>query len=130
MSKKRNKQILTEVSNRKGDVADAIGMPDEQDYQVLSRIIKRFEATNPGLINYTLREGRKDYESGVYSKNKIWKNDAVVNRQANMVYSFELPAGLYSAIEKVFPSMFKSKKHLAWFKRNFYKLTIANQEKK
>lgn len=130
MSKKRNKQILSEVSNRKGDVADAIGMPDEQDYQVLSRIIKHFEKNNPGLIRFTLEQGRKDYESGAYSKNKLWKGDAVTNQQANMVYSFELPAGLYSAIEKVFPSMFKSKKHLRWFKRQFYKLTIANEEKK
>lgn len=113
------------INNRKGDVADAIGMPDEKDYEVLMKIFNKFERKNPGLIQATLAAGRKDFELGIHRKNKTWTNEATVNRASNMVYHFELPLGLYQAIEQVFPSMFRSKKHFAWFKKNFYKLTIG-----
>lgn len=120
------KQILDQVSNRgKGDIADAIGMPDEKDYEVLLKIIQKFEARHSGLIKATLEAGRRDYEAGEHGKNKLWTGHATVSKDSNMVYVFELPGDLYHAIEAVFPSMFRSKKHFAWFKKNFYKLTIG-----
>jgi hypothetical protein len=124
------KDILDAMSNRgKGDIADAIGMPDEKDYEVLLSIIQQFEAKNPGLIKATLEAGRQDYYNGAHRKNKTWTGKTTVSRDSNMTYVFELPANLYFAIEAVFPSMFKSKKHFAWFKKNFYKLTIGESAK-
>lgn len=117
------------VSNRKGDVADTVGMPDEKDYQDLLRIIQRYEKRNPGKIAYTLKQARRDLELGRYSKSILWKGDAVVNKDSNMIWAFELPADLHAKIEKKFPSMFRSKKHLRWFKKNFYKLTISENRK-
>lgn len=120
------------INSRKGsDVADAVGMPDEQDYAVLMRIFQKFEARNPGLIQATLKAGRRDYKAGVHSRKQIFDKHerAVVSKDSNMTYVFELPANLYFAIEAVFPSMFKSKKHFAWFKKNFYKLTIGESAK-
>lgn len=122
--------ILDEMSKRgKSDIADAIGMPDEKDYEVLLKIIQRFEATHPGLIKATLEQGRRDFELGIHGKNKAWTGRATVSKDSNMVYHFELPADLYHAIEAVFPSIFRSKKHFAWFKKNFYKLTIGEDHR-
>jgi hypothetical protein len=113
----------------KADVADAIGMPDEKDLETLSRIIKRFERTHPGWIAYHLQTGRRDYELGIHHRKQTWdaSGRALISKDSNMAYVFELPGELHSAIEKVFPSMFRSKKHLAWFKRNFIKLTVAGK---
>lgn len=118
------KDLLGSVQKEKGDIADAIGMPDEQDLQVLTRIVKRFEATHPGLIKASLQAGRRDYELGVKRKNKTWTGKSTVSRESNMVYAMELPAGLQMAIEKIFPTMFRSKRHFAWFKKKFAELTI------
>lgn len=115
------------VNNSKGDVADAVGMPDEKDYETLLKIINNFERKNPGLIAAVLKAGRKDYETGKFRKNKTFTGRATVNKQSNMTYDFELPIGLYQAIEAVFPSMFKSRKHYRWFKKQFPKLLIAGE---
>lgn len=120
----RAQHIQALVDNRKGDIADAIGMPDEQDYEVLADIIRKYERRNPGLIQATLKAGRHDYEQGIHSSSKLWKGDTIVNEDSNMRYVFELPEGLVQAIEAVFPSMFRSKKHFGWFKKQFPKLTI------
>lgn len=116
--------LIRATHDTKGDIADAIGMPDEKDYEVLLGIIQRFERKYPGLIKAAMEEGRRDFHDGIHRKNLTWKNDTVVNKDSHMTYAFEIPATLYMAIEQVFPSMFKSKKHLRWFKKNFYKLTI------
>lgn len=118
------KDLLNQVKIQKGDIADAIGMPDEQDLLVLTRIVKRFEATHPGLIKASLQSGRRDYELGIKRKNKTWTGKSTVSRESNMVYAMELPAGLQMAIEKIFPTMFRSKRHFAWFKKHFQQLTI------
>lgn len=124
------KDLIEAVDNRgKGDVADAIGMPDEQDYEVLMKIINKFERNHPGLIQATLKAGRRDFETGIYRKNVTWKGKALVNSGSNTTYVFELPADLVHAIEKVFPSMFRSKKHFRWFKKRFSRLTITGEGK-
>lgn len=122
--------LITEVRNGgKGDIADAIGMPDQQDYEVLLKIIQKFEVRYPGLLKASLESGRRDYEAGVHRRKQIFTGKTTVNESSNMVYVFELPAQLYLAIEKIFPSMFRSKKHFNWFKKNFYKLTIGENYK-
>jgi hypothetical protein len=122
--------LLGAVTNRgKADIAEAIGMPDEQDYEVLLKIIQKFEAKHPGLIKATLEAGRQDYYGGAHRGKGIWTGRTTVNKDSNMTYVFELPANLYYAIERIFPSMFRSKKHFAWFKKNFYKLTVGGSQR-
>jgi type III secretion system FlhB-like substrate exporter len=116
------------VDNRKGDVADAIGMPDEKDLETMMRIINRFKKTHPGILEHTVKNAREEFSQGKYNKNLVWKDKTLVNEGSNMTYDFELPVELYQAIEQVFPSMFKSKKHYHWFKKNFYGLTIKGTQ--
>lgn len=118
------KDLLSSVRKETGDIANAVGMPDDHDLQVLTRIVKRFEKTHPGLIKASLQAGRRDYELGVHRGKKTWTGKSTISKDSNMVYAMELPAALQMAIEKVFPTMFRSKLHFAWFKKNFKRLTI------
>lgn len=120
-------ELLDSVAKRKGDIADAIGMPDQKDYETLLRIIQRYNQTHSGVLQHTINEARREFQAGVYGKRLLWDNNAITSKESNMIYAFELPVELYQAIEQVFPSMFKSKKHLTWFKKNFVKLTIAGK---
>lgn len=129
MDKNTEKQLQKAIDNRgKGDIADAIGMPDEKDYQELLKIFQRFEKRYPGLIRYGQREGRRDFDTGIHRRNLTFKGKALVNKESEMEYVFELPALLKQEIETTFPSLFRSRKHFNWFKRNFHKLTISGQE--
>lgn len=117
-----SEELKNTVSNRsKGDIADAIGMPDEQDYQNLLTIIKTFERKNPGVLKYTVEESRKDFAAGRYGNAK----HSLVNKDSGQRLALEIPEGLYFAIQEIFPSMFRSKKHLRWFTRKFPGLTIS-----
>lgn len=117
--------------NGKGDVANAVGMPDDKDYEVLLRIIQKYQKLRPGYLEQAVANGRADYGRGIHHKKQIFDKSgrAVISKDSNMVYVFELPADLVRAIERFFPSMFKSKRHFAWFKKNFYKLTIGGTDK-
>lgn len=128
-NRKFREELLSAVDNRKGDIADAIGMPDEKDYEVLLRIIQRYERTHPGVLAHTVNTAREEFRAGRYGKRLVFDNKALVSKQGNITYDFELPEDLYRAIEQVFPSMFKSKKHFQWFKKNFHRLTIAGSDK-
>lgn len=125
---KFREEILGAVQNRKGDVADAIGMPDEQDLEVLTRIIQRYDKTHPGILNYTVNTARSEFKAGIYGDRLIRDGEAVVARGVNATYVLELPVELGKAIEEVFPSMFRSKKHLQWFRNNFPGLTISGNK--
>jgi len=125
------RQLTDAVNNRKGDVADAIGMPDEQDYEVLLKIIQRYDKTHPGFLSAARNAGRRDYEAGVHHKKRTFdkQSRAVISKDTNMTYAMELPADLVTAIERVFPSLFRSKKHFQWFKKNFSSLTITGDDR-
>lgn len=121
-------QLKSAVSNRgKGDVADAIGMPDEHDYQVLLSIIKSYEAKHPGYIQWHIATIRKFFDEGKYGGNIRFRGEAEVNKGSRMRHAVDLPMELGMAIEKVFPSMFRSKKHLRWFTKKFPGLTVSGK---
>ena len=126
--KRFQEDIVSAVENRKGDIADAIGMPDEEDLKVLTRIIKHYDKTHPGVLAHTVNTARQEFASGTYGNRLHWDKEAVVSKKTNNVYAMELPVDLGQAIEAVFPSMFRSKKHFRWFRDNFPGLTISGKK--
>ena len=123
------KELLDTVANRgKGDIADAIGMPDQQDYETLKSIIQKYEKAHPGEIAFYVNLGRSQFEAGRYGRNLRWKGEAEVNKDSRARLVLELPPNLGAAIETVFPSMFRSKKHLRWFTEKFPFLTISGKK--
>lgn len=120
------KNLLTSA-REEADIADAIGMPTEEDYNILASIFSAYERRRPGEIRRHLNQGRRDYEAGIHHMKKVFSStgEAVVSTDTNLVYEFELPADLVMVIERAFPTMFRSRKHFNWFKKNFKKLTIS-----
>lgn len=121
-------ELLGAVAKRgKGDIADAIGMPDQQDYEVLVRILKQYERRRPGFLAAHIAAVRREFESGKYGSNFRRTGHSEVNKDSGMRFAIDIPADLGQAIEKVFPSMFRSKKHLRWFTRKFPELTVSGK---
>jgi len=121
-------ELLGEVGNRgKSDVADAVGMPDDQDYETLVSILKQYEKRRPGFLAQHIAMARREFASGTYGSKLLFKGEAEVNKASHMRLALDIPEDLGMAIEKVFPSMFKSKKHLRWLCKNFPGLTISGK---
>jgi len=121
-------ELLREVDNKgKGDIADAIGLPDQQDYETLVKIFNQYEKKRPGFLKQHIATARSEFASGTYGGNLAFKGEAVVNKDSHMRLALDIPEDLGMAIEKVFPSMFRSKKHLRWFCQKFPQLTISGK---
>lgn len=121
-------ELLTEVGSKgKGDIADAIGMPDQQDYEVLVQIIEKYRRTHPGMLEQHIAQVRSEFNSGRYGGILRTKGHAEVNKESHARFAIDIPADLGHAIERVFPSMFRSKKHLRWFTRKFPGLTVSGK---
>lgn len=105
------------------DIADAVGLPTQWDKENLTKIIQRFERKNPGMIAYTIQEAKKDYQSQGGNKAKFGE----VNKHAQGRIILELPEELHHQLEKSLPSLFRSKKHLAWFVKHFKNLLIPER---
>ena len=121
-------ELLGEVNNRgKADIADAIGMPDQSDYENLSRIIAHYRKLRPGFLEQHMAAVRREFNSGRYGTNLRTRGQAEVNKDSRMRFAVDIPQDLGRAIERIFPSMFRSKKHLRWFTRKFPGLTISGK---
>jgi len=122
-------ELLREVDSKgRSDIADAIGMPDQQDYGTLVTLLQQYEKKRPGFLAAHIAAARQEFANGTYGKNLAFKNEAEVNKDSHMRLALDIPEDLGMAIEKVFPSMFRSKKHLRWLCRKFPNLTITGRE--
>lgn len=119
-------EFLNELGG-KGDIADAVGMPDQQDYETLTKIIAAYERKHPGDLAWHVSAARSAFQEGTYGRTLMWKGQAEVNKDSHMRLALDIPEELGVAIEKIFPSMFRSKKHLRWFCQKFPGLTISGK---
>lgn len=103
-------------------LAEMKGLPTQQDKERIQRILLRYEKKYPGRILHTVREAQSEHraEGNETAKAKY----GVVNQQAHGRVLFELPEDLGNQIIEVAPFVFKNKKHLAWFAKNFKELLI------
>lgn len=97
------------------DIGDAVGMPDEQDREQIRKIIDDFEKKHPGEI--------KLHRDGASEHLKQLKTD-VVGKKAGRRYALEIPEPLFFSLEKYIPTLFRSKKHFQWLRKNFKELFL------
>lgn len=97
------------------DIGDAVGMPDEQDRQQIRKMIDDFEQKHPGEIKLHRDEASEHL--------KQLRTD-VVGKKAGRRYALELPEPLYEQMEKYIPTLFRSKKHFTWLRKNFKELFL------
>lgn len=118
------KEFMGEASKRGGVkmMSDVVGMPDHEDEELLRQLISIYEQKTKGLLGYTLREARRQFEVGKFGS--TFNQDATVNKKSNMHYDFEFPESFITVVEKHYPTMFRDKAHYAWFKRKLPGLMI------
>lgn len=119
---------LTDPTKSKKSLGAAIGLPDKQDEEFLMGLVKKYEADNPGWLEFMRNEARKQFEAGKYGS--LHNEGAVVNKASGMTYDFELPPSFFKLIEKYYPLMFKDVNHYRWFKKTFTSLMIRPNEKR
>lgn len=106
------------------DLADAVGMPDDEDYKYIKTLVEAFDRSHPGVLPSLRNHAREESMAG--------KNDyGVVTKSSQNLqgyrYMLELPEPLLMKIEKYIPTMFSNKKHFAWFKQKFPGLLIPRK---
>lgn len=99
------------------DIGDAVGMPDAQDKAHIDKIIISYEKKNPGEIAF-----HRDM-----AKARMNNEFAEIDKSSGRRYLFELPPQLHAKLEAYIPTLFRSKKHFAWFCKNYKHLMIAEK---
>lgn len=126
---KQNADIIFSVAgNVRGvkDLGDAIGMPTDWDKQNIQQMIRNYNRRHPGILAHTIKEAKQDMQM----QSTVFHNVArfgEVDKQAHRRHMFELPEELVHIIEKGYPTMFRSKKHFAWFCENFKQLMLPEE---
>lgn len=109
------------------DVGDSVGMPDEQDKKHIQKLIARYEKANPGDI-IALREFAREHSAAADNEFGLVSGTSKGAINSNsMRYMMELPPKLHEMIEEYIPTIFRSKKHFAWFCKNFKFLMIPSR---
>lgn len=116
------KEVLNHTGGKQGvrTLADAIGMPDATDKAYITKLILRYEKRYPGLIKSAVDQAKEETHTKI-------NEFAIIDKHSSRRYLFELPEELIANIEKAYPTMFREKKHFAWFCKNFKGLMIAER---
>lgn len=125
---KDNTDFLKDVSKaaeESGNIktlGSAIGMPDNEDKEIIRRVLVQYEKAHPGEIQFHRDAARaRIVESGKSTE------FAVLDKDSSRRYMFELPVEIGMFLEKSYPLMFRDKKHFAWFCKNFPELLIGER---
>lgn len=106
------------------DLADAVGMPDDEDYKYIKTLIEAYDRAHPGELPSLRDYARQNSMAG---KNDYGIVQQTAQAPAGYRYMLELPEILLIKIEKYIPTMFSNKRHFAWFKKKFPGLLIPRK---
>lgn len=106
-----------QLGGKKNLMSDVVGMPDNEDKANIQLIIDNYEKEFPGQIEDTITLARS-FAKGEFN---------TVDKNSNRRYILELPPMLVGRLEEYIPTIFKDKRHFAWFCKNFKKLTITGK---
>lgn len=113
-------------------LGDAIELPDQEDWNNIVRIINRYRKESikiygEDVLIKIISDAKKEHALAGNRYERYSSEYQLVNKDSNLRHIFELPPALVRMIESVYPVMFSSKKHFAWFARNFKELRIADK---
>lgn len=98
-------------------LADAIGLPDEEDKARIQRFLRQYEKKHPGEMLFHRNAAR----ARLAEENKKF---AVIDPSSQRRYLFELPEPIGIWLGQAYPLMFKAQTHTRWFAHNFPELLI------
>lgn len=126
------KTFLEEADKRgsaKAMMSDVVGMPDDKDKEFIRNLVQIHERLTGGLLAYTIKASRTEFEAKSKFATKA-NIEATVSDESRMTYDFELPNSFVVMVEKYYPTMFRDRKHYAWFKKNLKGLMVRPNDKK
>ncbi len=110
------------------DIGDAVGMPDAQDKAHIEKILLAYDKKHPGEIQYHRDFAKNNSTAGTNEYGLVTGYSGKAGISSNgLRYMFELPPEVHAKIEEYIPTIFRSKKHFAWFCKNFKYLMIADK---
>jgi hypothetical protein len=114
------------------DLGDAVGMPDEGDWKNITNMIAVYRQTTKekygqDFLVDCISNAKKEYRELGGKYDNLAKGFNLANKESNMRFHFEFPESFLFFIEKGYPTMFRNKKHYAWFCKNFKELMIPDR---
>ena len=107
------------------DIGGVIGMPDAEDKENIQKIINQFNKEYPKVLNLATLRGRVELNETIGLKGDKWADYGIVEKETNRARLFELPEILHHRLEMYIPTLFRSRKHFAWFAENFPELRLT-----
>lgn len=110
------------------DIGDAVGMPDAQDKAHIEKILLAYDKKHPGEIQFHRDVAKQTSSAGTNDFGLVagGSNKKGIGSEG-LRYMFELPPEVHEKIEAYMPTVFRSKKHFAWFCKNFKYLMIPSR---
>jgi hypothetical protein len=102
------------------DWSEIVGMPDEWDERNIATLIKKYEKRFPGQIEWLLKDSRAE----VGEEKRALKFVAKEERGIGLKRSLSLPSALINEIKAAYPTMFRDKRHMAWFMKKFPQFVV------
>lgn len=99
-------------------LADAIGLPDKQDKERIQQWIIAYDKKYPGQFKFHRDAARERIADPKF---------AVVDPLSARRYLGEFPSPFGQWMGQAYPLMFRDKKHIAWFCKNFPELLIPEK---
>lgn len=118
-----------QAGSTKNLMSDVVGMPDSLDEEFIRKLIAVYEKATGGLLRFTITQARAEFDA-LNAHKSTFNDEAVVSKDSNMTYDFELPLDFYQLVEKYYPTMFRDRRHFRWFKRKLPGLMIRPNTKK
>lgn len=110
------------------DIGDAVGMPDADDKAHIEKILLAYDKKHPGEIKFHRDNARANSVAGTNEYGLVSGGTSKHGiTSENLRYLFELPPEVHEKIEEYIPTIFRSKKHFAWFCKNFKELMIPSK---
>ncbi len=110
------------------DIGDAVGMPDAQDKAHIEKILLAYDKKHPGEIQFHRDFAKNNSTAGTNEYGLVSGKTGNTGISSNgLRYMFELPPEVHAKIEEYIPTIFRSKKHFNWFKKNFKYLMIPEK---
>lgn len=137
MASKQNdyaKDLKTEAAKAGSfkSIGDVIELPDKEDWNNICRIINKFRKESvkkygKDILVECIADARKEHLVAGNRYGRLTSEFMLVNKGSDMRHIFEFPETFVKAITDVYPVMFTSKKHFAWFCNNFKELTLSGK---
>jgi len=105
------------------DLDKALGMPDKEDLEYITMLLKAFEKKFPGELKRIKKEAQLETE--VLGRTEFGGIKGTSRR-----LSMRLPEPIYKELQKSYPSMIgkdRSPKHVAWLLRHFPVLAMSER---